>query len=283
MIYSAEKLRSFLLLNYSLENITSITGKAFKEAGVETIILSVKKEKPINNIINLFINKDGTKDFILLNSSEQEYYCNNDGYELNLFANDETKHLIEKISEQSDKLESLCNVRAGLQAYEKGKGTPKQTADEVENRPYDFLYKYNEDTFRYLEGSDVRRYSIAWSGNWLWYGKHLAAPRKINLFNAPRIIVREITGSMPKSIISTYCEETYLFNRSNICILNNDSHAHISLKYIVAILNSKLMSFYFLKNTAKAERKLYPKIILNDLKQFPIKDVGKEKIGRAHV
>lgn len=31
------------------------------------------------------------------------------------------------------------------------------------------------------------------------------------------------------------------------------------------------MSYYFKKNTAKSERKLFPKIILNDLRLFPIK------------
>ena len=34
------------------------------------------------------------------------------------------------------------------------------------------------------------------------------------------------------------------------------------------------MSYYFTKNTAKAERKLFPKIILNDLRKFPIKYIA---------
>ena len=33
----------------------------------------------------------------------------------------------------------------------------------------------------------------------------------------------------------------------------------------------------FTKNTAKAERKLFPKIILNDLRLFPIKEISKEE------
>ena len=36
------------------------------------------------------------------------------------------------------------------------------------------------------------------------------------------------------------------------------------------------MSYYFQLNTAKAVRKLFPKIILNDLRQFPIKVLSKE-------
>lgn len=36
------------------------------------------------------------------------------------------------------------------------------------------------------------------------------------------------------------------------------------------------MSYYFKKNTAKSERKLFPKIILNDLRLFPIKNLSKK-------
>jgi hypothetical protein len=42
----------------------------------------------------------------------------------------------------------------------------------------------------------------------------------------------------------------------------------------LVLLNSKLLSYYFLKNTAKSVRKLFPKIILNDLRKFPIKFVS---------
>ncbi|MEG1567811.1 MAG: TaqI-like C-terminal specificity domain-containing protein, partial [Anaerovoracaceae bacterium] len=273
MIYSAEHLRSYLLHNCSLKSIVNITGKAFKEANVETIVMISKKEIEHKNTINLLTNSDDMKEFVFLHSREQESFCNNKGYELNLFSNDESSVIIEKIKNQSDILDELCSVKAGLQAYEKDKGTPAQTKEDVKNRPYDFRHQHNEDTYKYLEGADVKRYNITWGGSWLWYGKHLAAPRSFDLFSGERIIVREITGNFPNSIISTYTEQTYLYNRSNIAIIKRIGFEHISLKYIVAILNSTLMAFYFIKNTAKAERKLFPKIILNDLRLFPIKNI----------
>lgn len=273
MIYSAEYLRSYLLQNCAIKNIVNITGKAFKEANVETIVMIAKKEIDPDNIIQVLTNSDNTSDFILLHSKEQQSVCNNKGYELNLFANDESSLIIEKIRNLSETLDELCSVKAGLRAYEKGKGIPKQTKEDVKNRPYDFNYKHNEETHRYLEGADVKKYGISWSGSWLWYGKHLAAPRSFDLFSKERIIIREITGSFPNSIIATYTEEIYLFNRSNIVITSREGFEHISLKYIVALLNSTLISFYFVKNTAKAERKLFPKIILNDLRLFPIQNI----------
>lgn len=110
---------------------------------------------------------------------------------------------------------------------------------------------------------------------YLRYGKHLAAPRTFNLFDGKKIIVREITGHFPKCLIATYSEEVYLFNMSNIAIVEK-VNSEISLKYITAVLNSKLLSYYFVKNTAKSVRKLFPKIILNDLRKFPIKNISKE-------
>ena len=60
---------------------------------------------------------------------------------------------------------------------------------------------------------------------------------------------------------------------SNIAIVEK-TNTDISLKYILAVLNSKLLSYYFVKNTAKSVRKLFPKIILNDLRKFPLKKIN---------
>ena len=95
------------------------------------------------------------------------------------------------------------------------------------------------------------------------------------VFDGKKIIIREITGIYPNSIISTYSEEIYLYNRSNIAIVENEDK-NISLKYILSILNSSLISYYFMKNTAKSVRKMFPKVILKDLRQFPFKEIDKE-------
>jgi hypothetical protein len=93
------------------------------------------------------------------------------------------------------------------------------------------------------------------------------------LFEDKKIIVREITGNFPKCLISSYSEDLLLYNRSNIGIIEKNN-SETSLKYIVSLLNSSLLSYYFVKNTAKSVRKLFPKIILNDLRKFPIKKIS---------
>ena len=138
------------------------------------------------------------------------------------------------------------------------------------------LIKFDENTHKYLEGKDVGRYFTNWSGQYLQYGKHLASPRTFNLFDGEKLIIREITGKFPNSIILTYSEDLYLYNRSNIAIVKREE-LNISLKYVVAILNSQLMAYYFVKNTAKSVRRMFPKIILNDLRKFPFKEISKSE------
>jgi len=104
----------------------------------------------------------------------------------------------------------------------------------------------------------------------LKYGDHLAAPRTFDIFSNKKIIIREITGTYPKSIIATFCEDIMLFNRSNIVIIEKPGST-ISLKYILGILNSNVMAYYFVKYTPKAVRQMFPKLILQDLRRFPIR------------
>jgi type I restriction-modification system DNA methylase subunit len=274
MMYSGEGLRKFLLETNKLNQIINLAGYSFETASVETVILLAEKQKiEKENSVEILLNNGN--EFYLSHSKKQTEFSKNQGYEFKVFLDDDSDELNIKINKNSEILDNLVEIKAGLQAYEKDKGEPKQSAQDVINRPYDYDYKYDENTYQYLDGKDVGRYFTNWSGLYLRYGKHLAAPRTFNLFNGKKIIVREITGVYPKCIIATYNEDIYLYNRSNIAIVEKKG-LNISLKYIIAVLNSKLLSYYFVKNTAKSVRKLFPKIILNDLRKFPIKKIKPE-------
>ncbi|MGS4346436.1 Eco57I restriction-modification methylase domain-containing protein [Myroides odoratus] len=271
MMYSGEGLRKYLLDSNKINQIINLSGYSFESANVETVILLAEKvQDVIDNNVDVLLNNG--YEFYKSHSKNQDDFKLNEGYEFKVFVDEEGDSINLKLFNNSSILDDLVDIKAGLQAYEKGKGNPKQTAEDVVNRIYDYSYKFDEFTYKYLEGKDVGRYWINWSGTYLKYGDILAAPRSFNLFNGPKIIIREITGKYPNCIISTFNDEIYLYNRSNIGIVekNND----INLKYINLLLNSTLLSYYFLKNTAKSVRKMFPKIILNDLRKFPIKKIS---------
>ncbi|MDA3861027.1 MAG: N-6 DNA methylase, partial [Melioribacteraceae bacterium] len=270
MVSSASSLRKFILEKCKINEIVNLMGYSFAGVSVETIILNAKKERTENNDIKIFVSNGEV--FEHSHDRNQNDFSQNSDYEFRVFSDDKSKLLIDKLCDNSEILDDLVFIKAGLKAYEKGKGEPKQTVEDVKNRPYDFEYKFDDSTYKYLDGKDVSRYFITWTNLFLKYGKHLAAPRTFNLFDGEKIILREITGKYPKSIIATHTEKTYLFNMSNIAIL--PKRDDIRLKYILVLLGSSLISYYFLKNTAKSVRKMFPKVILGDLRKFPIKVVS---------
>ena len=271
MISSAQSLRKYLLSETSLNEIINLIGYSFEGVNVETIIISSQKERATETTEIRILS-----DFKLRYCKKQLSFMQNKGFELNVFSDEESDSLIQKLILNSDMLDDLVLIKAGLKAYESGKGNPKQSPEDVKKRIYDYNYKFDHNTHKYLEGKDVNRYLINWLGTYLQYGENLAAPRRFNLFNGKKIIIREITGKHPQSIIATYTEDIYLFNMSNIAILEKEN-LEISLKYILAVLNSKLMSYYFMKNTAKSVRQMFPKLILEDLRKFPIKRITAKK------
>ncbi len=275
MVYSAINLREYILKTSIVHEIVNLSGYSFEGVHVETIILTAEKGKERKaRKLRVLLSKEQT--FEYSHSRNQEDFLNNEGYEFKVFSDEKSREFSGKLKIDTITLNEATIIKAGLKAYESGKGNPKQTPEDVKNRPYDFNYKYDEDTYPYLEGRDVGRYYLNWSGGYLKYGGHLAAPRTFDIFDRAKIIVREITGKFPKSIMASFTSDIYLFNMSNIAILEKEN-SNISLKYILAVLNSNLMSYYFLKNTAKSVRRMFPKIILKDLRKFPIKIISIEE------
>ncbi|MDA3781020.1 MAG: N-6 DNA methylase, partial [Bacteroidales bacterium] len=275
MVGSATKLRKYILDNSRVKEIVNLSGYSFDNVNVETIIILSEKKNCENNSINILTSKEKEYFYSQYYKNQQDF-ANNPNYEFKIYSDDISTSLTAKLTTGSEILDNLTTIKAGLKAYEKTKGTPQQTAEDVKNRPFDFLEKIDENTYPYLEGKDVFRYGIEWGGSFLKYGKHLAAPRSFDIFSGEKIIIREITGKYPKSIIATYSDEIFLFNMSNIAIVKKPGK-EISLKYITVLLNSQLLAFYFLKNTAKSVRKMFPKIILKDLRLFPIKEINIEQ------
>lgn len=254
----------------SLDTVVQLFGKSFEDAGVETVAFVYNKGRcsKYTKCLNLYNAIDFNSEF---KSIDNTNWLNDSEYRFQVGITIEHGRILEKIKEMSKPLKELFEVKSGLIAYEKNKGVPKQTPEDVKNRPYDYSFQYDSSTFKYLNGKDINNFIIEWNNNWLKYGENLAAPRTIDIFSRPRILVREITNSFPNSFVSVYTDQLYLNNRSIINVLNPKDDT-ISLKFLLGLLNSELLSYYFTKTNPKSERSLYPKLILEDFGEFPIID-----------
>jgi hypothetical protein len=171
------------------------------------------------------------------------------------------------------------DVRTGLQAYETGKGTPPQSKQDVLDHVFDCRSKIDKSCLRYLEGQDVGRYDYHWSGMWMKYGPWLSQPRNLEIFSRPRVLIREITSSPPYCINASLFEDVFLNNKSILNVLDAEDSLD-RLKVLAAILNSRFMSECYKAFAVKAARKIFPKIVIRNLREFPLPKclaVGKPK------
>lgn len=185
--------------------------------------------------------------------------------------------IIDKVLRNSKAIGEVFDVRTGLQAYEEGKGSPPQSADDVKNHVFDREKRVDENSVKYLQGRDVGRYELNWSGMWMQYGPWLSQPREIDIFKRPRVLLREITSDYPYCLNAMFVTGAYLNNKSILSVLHSDN-GEAELKKLLGILNSRLMSIYYKQKAVKSVRKVFPKVVIKNLREFPYpRTIGKDE------
>jgi type I restriction-modification system DNA methylase subunit len=263
--YSSE-FRHFLLTSTFNINITNILNRVFQNASVDTCILLFGKSGKKHVIVHEMLNGSIRK---IYDCPSNKYLANVNhviSYSVDSFNKIE---LCRKMSIKSIRLDRISEVKNGVQAYTVGEGTPNQTKEMKNNRVYHSLTKKDDAWIKYLDGVDVKRYFVGWSKQFIKYGNNLSRPRKPDLFNGERLLVRQIPSKPPYSILSCYVTEP-LINDNNSMIVKKIAGERYDIKYIMGILTSKLMTFWFISTFAKLQRKVFPQFKIKELSQFPI-------------
>ncbi len=229
-----------------------------------------------NKSIKLF---EYEESFKLIKDLQSDYFLTRDDFIINieLLKNDTISDLLNKTEKQSTMLKNIADVKVGLKVYQVGKGKPPQTRNMKEKRIYHSKRKIDDTYFNYLDGKDVNRFYLNWSGEYLKYGKHLAEPRSsFDLFSTKRILVRQIPSKPPYCINACLTDEIYLNDLNSMNIIN----IKIEPEYILALLNSKLISFWFMYKFGKLQRGIFPQFKINELKLFPIKEISSTSLTK---
>ena len=91
------------------------------------------------------------------------------------------------------------------------------------------------------------------------------SPKDEKYYVNPKILVRQIISD---TLIAAYDNEQFYADQTLYVLINYPGRFQ-SLKFYTAILNSKLMGFYFRKFYSE-EDDLFPKIKVNELKDLPV-------------
>jgi hypothetical protein len=264
-IISFEPLRRFLLEQTADLQIINVYGRIFDEAHVDCCLLLFTKGSP-TEVTTGEMHDLQVEKFAPL-ATEDLTGTGTAIINISLFKHHEALDVISTINAASYPLTRYATVKTGFVAYEVGKGKPVQTKEMKDVRVYHSTNREGAGWFTYLDGRDVRRYGLGWSGQFVKYGNNLAAPRDEALYRGERILVRQIPSRPPYSINAAYTNTDMLLNDRNSNIVFNFT---IKPQAILGILNSRVTSYWFAYTFDKFQRDTFPQFKLAELEQFPM-------------
>lgn len=279
-IESAKLLRELYLPR--LLTVVDMNYPAFKRVSMEPSIF-IAQGKPHSGRIETLRTTKADELVLISKTSSSADTWNHQGGRIHIDRDDGLTKVLTSIQSASKSIGEAFDVRTGLQAYEKGKGTPPQTAKDLANHVFDRDSKEDENSYKYLQGADVGRYEITWSGMWMQYGPWLSQPREIGIFSRPRILIREITGKLPHCIHGTLATEPLLNNKSVLNVLHTEDNLE-QLKCLLGVINSTPFSLFYKARAVKGARTLFPKLVINNLHELPFpKEINRSFVPRDQV
>ncbi|WP_154853008.1 Eco57I restriction-modification methylase domain-containing protein [Cyclobacterium xiamenense] len=155
----------------------------------------------------------------------------------------------------------------GAKTYEKGKGTPVQTREMMNNKIYHSDTKLDDSYLPLIGAGNVQRYLLKPNKEFIKYGANLAAPRNLDIFIKPRLLVNRILSK--EKIDLTYEDEPLVNNTDVFNFLALPGKKNF-LKPILAILASSVCSTYFRNSNVNLSRAAFPKLNVNNLMSFVV-------------
>ncbi|MFA6570508.1 MAG: TaqI-like C-terminal specificity domain-containing protein, partial [Bacteroidota bacterium] len=233
------KLRK-MILDLAIVKIVDFRFNVFADAKVDTIITVISKNNNTDNKIKVFKifdfqNPDQFKNVFV----EIEQNAIQDI--ININSNFSVLNLNSKIEQNSIPLEKICKIRNGINP-----GYPESRKHLLIENPYKGV-----NPKKRLDAKDIYKYGFEWFNKWIDYDTNFKVDggslREESLFIKPKIIIQDIRNlKLHTRLVATFDDNCYynLYTLHNIQSIDNS----VDNKYLLVILNSKLMNFYFAHN-----------------------------------
>jgi type I restriction-modification system DNA methylase subunit len=230
---SFTKIRKYFIDHSNIKKLIQLPHKVFADATVETCIFVLEKTSA----------KDKSKNTIIverIDTAQKNYFERKflqidieNGYLHNfqLYGKTNSQTIIEKTRTTGDPLESFVDFVYGF-----------KTGDDEK-----FIHekrRYSESV-PFIRSAGVRRYSLDTPTEFVWYvpeqmikNKKTARPGDTRRFEAEKIIV----ARMGKALVASY-DTGGLYVKDAMLLLSKQTH--MSLKYLLGLINSRLMNYYY--------------------------------------
>lgn len=245
--YFEESVRKKLLSHKILE-INDLSDKIFENAVVHSMIFSYQKISMNSDYkIRCDIGDGLIDDVFYINSSFFEKQ------QKTIFSirSWTSRTIYEKLERNSLNLQDVLNIR---QAIKSG-----------DDKTYITSTRISSDYKPILRGKDVKRFSITESGLFIHYGSFLACPRTPDIFEQPKILIRE-AGAIITAAIDY--NNNYIMSSLYNCILIDKRY---SLEYLLGLINSKLFQHLMNKLAFEKTKGAFTKAKIYHYYELPVK------------
>ncbi len=258
--------RKYILDNCRILYIVDLSTGVFEGVTASSVIFIFKKELDINkrdeNEVKIITDVSNLAEGkYTKHTIKQKYFYDNTSFTFNIFSDSRSIKLSKKIEAESEKLGNLCKyIIEGIVGSLK-----KDVSDEKINS----LYK------PFLVGKDIKRYKIDYKGKYICYDRNkLHRPRPKEVFLSRKILIQRISGGSHPLVAALDEDEYYTFASMNNLVLKDD--LRYDIKYILAIINSKLINWYYSTNFSN-KSELTVNISKTFLEQLPIKQISESQ------
>lgn len=159
---------------------------------------------------------------------------------------------------------SKFRVLSGVKLYEVGGGTPPQTKEVAEAKPYSST-EPKPGWVPCLRTGDVHAFSYELGRLFVHYGEHLAHPKELARFQGPRLFLRRVPIWENRQLGAVFIEETALCAGDVLVVRHEDDDAEL-LKGLCVFLNSAEAADRLLDHRPSLRyRDSYPKFSAKDI------------------
>lgn len=234
--------RKFILDNYHIDLIADLKDGVFKGVTAPTIIFKFSKSHSNDDtkIIDANCLVDGFVNESKCHYINQSIFLENTSYTFSIFSNPKETVLFKK-----------------MESYNKylGEITSEIIEGIVCKKEQILLEKPNDPLCRkFLEGKNIKKYKIDFNNKYIIFDrKKLHRARPDEVWNSDKkIIIQRISGGLHPIVAALDTENYYSFASTNLILIRDDFRDIYSYELICALLNSKLINFYYVKNFTNA-------------------------------
>jgi adenine-specific DNA-methyltransferase len=173
--------------------------------------------------------------------------------------------LIEKIARGNPKFGELCESHDGVNP---GNAKHKLIVSE----------KLDDSCKEILNGKNIGRYWLKWGGLYVRYNRSLLTKGDNVRWGHQRSLdaAKILTRQTADRLIGTYESGEYYATNSIHTTILREGIREFHLKYLLGLLNSKLISFYYRKLLPE-DGQLFSQVKLVNLRQLPMKQASDEE------